>query len=140
MRRAATVLVLAFLAFPGCSAQKQTQIIIGVSTDIPSTRFDEVFLGIGYIQPKQRVTEVTWRLGPEIQLPDLDPTDGTRVFVERREDCTDGASVELYRVEGGGHTWPGGRPYAPQRIVGRTSHDIDASQVAFAFFASHSTR
>ena len=69
MRRAATVLVLAFLAFPGCSAQKQTQIIIGVSTDIPSTRFDEVFLGIGYIQPKQRVTEVTWRLGPEIQLP-----------------------------------------------------------------------
>lgn len=77
---------------------------------------------------------------PEIQLPDLDPTDGTRVFVERREDCTDGASVELYRVEGGGHTWPGGRPYAPQRIVGRTSHDIDASQVAFAFFASHSAR
>jgi polyhydroxybutyrate depolymerase len=35
--------------------------------------------------------------------------------------------VVLYRVEGGGHTWPGGPQYLPARFVGRVSHDFDAT-------------
>lgn len=74
---------------------------------------------------------------PQRALPDSDPADATRVTFEGRDGCAESVSVGLYRVDGGGHTWPGGRPYAPERIVGRTSNDIDASQVAFAFFAQH---
>ncbi|MCB9588143.1 MAG: alpha/beta hydrolase fold domain-containing protein [Polyangiaceae bacterium] len=70
-------------------------------------------------------------------LPDRAPEDETRVYVESREGCAEGTSVTLYRVQGGGHTWPGGVPYAPSAIVGRTSNDIDASKVVFDFFASH---
>lgn len=68
-------------------------------------------------------------------LPDADPKDKTRVVFEERRDCKNGTRVALYRVEGGGHTWPGGRQYLPQRVVGRVSQDIDASSVIFQFFA-----
>jgi polyhydroxybutyrate depolymerase len=66
--------------------------------------------------------------------PDRDPLDGTRVRREIWGACRDGVEVALYAVEGGGHTWPGGVQYLPERIVGRTSRDIDANEVIWAFF------
>ena len=77
----------------------------------------------------------TRRAAP-LALPDVDPADGTRVHFEERDGCADGTRVALYRVEGGGHTWPGGRQYLPERVVGRVSRDIDASKVVFDFFAA----
>lgn len=74
---------------------------------------------------------------PSLQLADLDPSDGTRVSFEARENCAQGTHVGLYQVTGGGHTWPGGRPHSPERVAGRTSRDIDASKVIFEFFAKH---
>ncbi|MEK7401835.1 MAG: PHB depolymerase family esterase [Gemmatimonadota bacterium] len=50
--------------------------------------------------------------------------------------CAKGADVELYTIQGGGHTWPGGGPQ-PEWFVGRTSHSIDASSVMWAFFREH---
>ncbi|MBK7579764.1 MAG: esterase [Myxococcales bacterium] len=78
----------------------------------------------------------TRRSGPRT-LPDLDPDDGTRVSFEAREGCADGTTVALYRIEGGGHTWPGGRQYLPERTVGRVSRELDASKAIFDFFAEH---
>ena len=49
--------------------------------------------------------------------------------------CRDDRSVELYTVEGGGHTWPGGPPVGGS--VGRVSRDIDATPVIWSFFAQH---
>ena len=46
------------------------------------------------------------------------------------------ADVILYTVEGGGHTWPGGKPL-PERIVGRTTHEINASRIMWEFFLQH---
>jgi hypothetical protein len=51
-------------------------------------------------------------------------------------DCADHASVVLYRIEGGGHTWPGGGPL-PEWFVGRTSTSIDATAVLWRFFREH---
>ena len=65
---------------------------------------------------------------------DRDPQDGTRIRTERYPDCAVGASVSLIVVEGGGHTWPGGFQYLPERFIGRTSRDIDANQVIWDFF------
>ncbi len=64
-------------------------------------------------------------------LPDRDPEDGMRVRRERHEGP---AEVVLYAVEGGGHTWPGGRQYAPGFIVGKTTNDIDGCDEIWEFF------
>ncbi len=72
-----------------------------------------------------------------VQLPDVDPQDGTRVRREVYRGCKEGADVILYAVEGGGHTWPGAYQYATEKVVGRTSFDINASQLIWGFFKSH---
>ncbi len=68
--------------------------------------------------------------------PDRDPKDGTRVKKEAWGST--GNEVVLYRIEGGGHTWPGGMPYASQNFAGRISRDIDASETLWQFFKTHS--
>jgi polyhydroxybutyrate depolymerase len=74
----------------------------------------------------------------EIALPDRDPGDGTRVMQTQYGSCKDNAQVMLLAVEGGGHAWPGA-PERPKiaRIVGRTSRDIDASEMIWEFFSRH---
>lgn len=47
--------------------------------------------------------------------------------------------VLLYTVIGGGHSWPGGVPL-PEFIVGKTTQQIDATQVMWDFFAAHPHR
>ena len=75
---------------------------------------------------------------PQVEmLPDADPHDGTRVRRHRYTGCRESASVELYEVQGGGHTWPMGLKYLPEALIGRTSQDIDASRVIVDFFAAH---
>jgi polyhydroxybutyrate depolymerase len=46
------------------------------------------------------------------------------------------ADVVFYTVAGGGHTWPGGGPM-PERLVGHTTHDINATQLMWDFFVQH---
>ena len=72
--------------------------------------------------------------------PDRDPGDGTRVRREAYGGCSEGAEVVVYVVEGGGHTWPGGLPYLPERVIGRTSRDINANEVIWDFFRKHAIR
>ena len=43
----------------------------------------------------------------------------------------------LYRLEGAGHTWPGGRQYLPQSAVGVVCRDFDGSRVIWDFFVDH---
>ena len=66
--------------------------------------------------------------------PDRDPKDGTRVKMEVFASCPAGAAVKLAAVEGGGHTWPGGYQYLPERFIGRTSQDVDANMLILNFF------
>lgn len=69
-------------------------------------------------------------------LPDVDPRDETRVHRSRRA-CRGGAELVMYRIEGGGHTWPGGDQYLPQLMIGRVSRDLDGAAAIFDFFARH---
>ncbi len=67
-------------------------------------------------------------------LPDKDPEDGSRVERVTYTGCREGTQVVLYRVEGGGHTWPGGSQYAPQSLIGTVNRDLHAGEVIWAFF------
>ncbi|BCK56345.1 alpha/beta hydrolase family esterase [Nocardia wallacei] len=55
--------------------------------------------------------------------------------------CPAGGAVELYSVDGGGHTWPGSSSALyPTPLVGAPMHSIDASAVMWDFFRAHPLR
>jgi polyhydroxybutyrate depolymerase len=49
----------------------------------------------------------------------------------------DGSEVTLVRLDGGGHTWPGGAQYLPERLIGRVCRDFDATVLIWDFFKAH---
>ncbi len=57
--------------------------------------------------------------------------------VEHYLDCRDGADVNLYAIEGGGHQWPGGNSAFGH---GNTCRDIDAAASIWQFFSEHPKR
>ena len=95
----------------------------------------------GEVIPTQE-TILLWRerngcagVAERTELPDASD-DGTRVTRIRYADCAAGTAVVLYRIEGGGHTWPGGYQYLGERLVGRSTRDIDAADEIWRFFAT----
>ncbi len=70
-------------------------------------------------------------------LVDADPKDGSTVQVLTYPGCSKKADVILYRIQGGGHTWPGGWQYFPVSQIGVTNRDIDAAAVILDFFKNH---
>lgn len=68
-------------------------------------------------------------------LPDSDPNDGSTVRLDEYP-CAE-AAVAIYTVQGGGHTWPGGKQYLSSRFVGSVNRDVQATEVIWAFFAAH---
>jgi polyhydroxybutyrate depolymerase len=71
----------------------------------------------------------------ETPLDDRDPDDGTTTTRLTYAPGRDGAEVVLYRIDGGGHTWPG----VPTRLrfLGNTSRDLDATDLIWDFFQRH---
>ena len=78
--------------------------------------------------------------GPEfdlINLPNIDPNDGTVIRAKDYINCPDGVDVTLYIVLGGGHTWPGSPIFLGN---GRQSKELVASEVIWDFFEAHPRR
>lgn len=71
-------------------------------------------------------TASEWRLAPDI------------VKVEY-PNCAERSAVVLFRVEGGGHTWPGAKPMA-EWFAGTTTQSVDASELMWVFFRTHPLR
>lgn len=109
-------------------------------TDDPVTPYDG---GISWIGPIAFPAIPRWVArwaGRNRCAPD--PVDAPiAADVTRRSyvDCADGASVVLYTVHGGGHSWPGGGP-VPEWWLGRTTRSVDATRTMWAFFGEHPLR
>jgi polyhydroxybutyrate depolymerase len=52
--------------------------------------------------------------------------------------CAGGTNVELYKIIGGPHAWPGGVKLGPG--LDAPSSVLDATQVIWEFFAKHPKR
>jgi RNA polymerase sigma factor (sigma-70 family) len=63
-------------------------------------------------------------------LPDQASDDGTTVTVSAYPEC----KVVLYRIDGGGHTWPGGWQYLGEKRIGKTTREINAADEIWRFF------
>ena len=53
------------------------------------------------------------------------------------ENCA--APIVIYKIDGGGHTWPGGKPF-PEWFAGKTTTSINATELMWSFFKSHPRR
>lgn len=62
------------------------------------------------------------------------PGDETTTYRTDWTKCA-GAPVTLYRIEGGGHSWPNGRSRLRERLVGPFTRDIDGAMTGWAFFS-----
>jgi len=69
-------------------------------------------------------------------LPDK-AGDGTIVRKQTYAPCKENSEVVIYTIEGGGHTWPGGKQYLPEMFVGKTTRNLDASESLWEFFSRH---
>ncbi|NKF21521.1 alpha/beta hydrolase family esterase [Solimonas marina] len=63
--------------------------------------------------------------------------DGTATTLSHNEVCSSGAAVQLYTVNGGGHTWPEGTDANAMLHIGRTSHDFSATDAMWDFFKDY---
>lgn len=69
----------------------------------------------------------------ETDLPDIS-TDGTTIKQRVYAGGANGSEVVSYVILNGGHTWPQGYQYLPESIIGKTSQDMNACEVIWAFF------
>jgi polyhydroxybutyrate depolymerase len=74
--------------------------------------------------------------GSVTELPTADNDDPTRARKEVHAG-KNGIDVVLITIDDGGHTWPGGVQYLPERIIGKTSRQFDANKVIWEFFKAH---
>lgn len=66
-----------------------------------------------------------------VTLPNADPGDGTTVDELTYANGTGNSEVKLYKVYGGGHTWPGTPSNA---MPGKVTKDISASEIIWDYF------
>ena len=70
-------------------------------------------------------------------VADTDPQDNCRAKKFVYAAGKDGTEVVLYRIEGGGHTWPGAAEPLLAAIVGNVCRDISGTEVIWEFFKAH---
>ena len=76
---------------------------------------------------------------PSIDGNDPDVADDdTTISHQFYTNCSGGTKVSFYAIHNGGHTWPGGYQYLPEVAIGKTSRDMDASEVIWQFFSDNS--
>jgi polyhydroxybutyrate depolymerase len=71
------------------------------------------------------------------ELPNGDLNDGCLVTQYTWSNGNANSAVVLLKIEGGGHTWPGGAQYLPMSIIGRVCKDFDATEIIWSFFKDH---
>ncbi len=89
--------------------------------------------------PDVAVRGTELNMGDWARLDHCSPTStdtvlGTQVTRQIWPGCTHGTAVVLYRVEGGGHSWPGA---LTDDGGGMTTRQIQANQLMLDFFAHH---
>jgi polyhydroxybutyrate depolymerase len=73
-------------------------------------------------------------------IEDIDKTDGCTAEMQTYKGNAKSREVILIRVDGGGHTIPGGTQYLPKKIVGSVCSDFIAEEMIWRFFKNHSKK
>ena len=76
----------------------------------------------------------------EEKMPDSNKKDNCISVKFTYSGGTNNTEVILIKIEGGGHTWPGGTQYLPKFIVGNVCKDFLANDVVWEFFKNQKSR
>lgn len=90
--------------------------------------------------PVEEAIEVWVRINQAAAIPRVEElpalhNDGTRVIRYTYGTTRDSQNICLYKIVGGGHTWPG-QPHA-RLLLGRTTTEISANDLMWEFFRFH---
>jgi len=69
--------------------------------------------------------------------PVADPAGVCTVTQLVHPSCGHATSVVLLRLDGGGHTWPGGSQYLPEGLVGKVCRHVDGTALIWEFLQRH---
>jgi polyhydroxybutyrate depolymerase len=140
-----------FEAVNGCSPPRPVPIMQIHGSADPCWPYDDETAGDGCSELQAFGTRhsiplavAAWALhngcDAELQLDalvDRLPDDGTSVSIFRHANCQADSDVVLLRLDGAGHTWPGGSDGLPVETVGVLSHEINANREIIRFFSAH---
>ncbi len=137
--RIAAVAPVAGFAMPEeCSGGRAVSVVAFHGTDDPILPFDGGPVGLPGIDFTMRSVGdafADWAVHDGCAREDQEAQIAEHVRRRQYDGCDDGAVVELYVVEGGGHTWPGGTLEA--EFLGPTTHEISATDLMWDFFQAH---
>ena len=130
---------------PDCKPKRPVSVLYMQGTDDPLVPINGG--EIGFIHGRKRGENISladaakfWRGVDHItappQMKDLPDhySDGTHVRLQIWSGGKDDTEVDVYTVEGGGHTWPGGPQYLPKIVVGKASQNLNATRTIWEFF------
>ncbi len=132
--------------FPDCNPGRAIPMLLLLGTKDPFVPYNGgEMIGSGNVNPIVHMDSLThfWKTNngchtakPANSLPEITPNDPTSVTVFEYTDCDcDNSEVKLYKIEEGGHTWPGVPNPVYELIAGPTNRDIHASQELWNFFS-----
>jgi polyhydroxybutyrate depolymerase len=134
-RIAAIAPVAGLFFFPGCPSIRPVSVIAFNGTDDKLVPFEGGPVGDSGLRVAPVEDSVQqWAEHNACASGPQDERVSDHVRLRRYDDCAQGATVELYAVEGGGHTWPGAAIDIP---LGATTHEISATDLMWAFFEAH---
>jgi polyhydroxybutyrate depolymerase len=74
---------------------------------------------------------------PVFNFPDIFTTDNSTAQLFNFTNCACNVNVKFYKLNNGGHTWPGVYVASQATVLGNTNRDINASVELWNFFKSH---
>lgn len=77
------------------------------------------------------------KLTVDQRLPNIVSSDHCQVEVRRYGNEGNSAEVLVYKIVGGGHTWPQGLQYLPKAMVGIVCRDFNCNEAIWNFFKVH---
>lgn len=75
---------------------------------------------------------------PKQKYVDDDTTDGITIQLVEYSNSDPERDVSVYKIIGGGHTWPNGTQYLPKFLIGKVTRELDGNAVIWNFFSKHS--
>ncbi len=129
-----------FMSWSACADPRPVPMIVFHGTADPVTRYHGGKTWVAPIVfPDIPRFVATWARRNGCAPSPVDSSTATDVSRRRFIDCANGASVDFYTIEGGGHTWPGGTKLS-EWFAGVTSNGVDASEQMWQFFHANPWR
>jgi len=126
-----------------CSPVRHIPIMIIFGDKDPLVPYDGGEINLFGLVMRGRVIPARQSLSKWLKFDECDTTPSVSVLDKVKDDTKAVKSVYkgdypdevvFWLIEGGGHTWPGGWAYLPERLIGRTSQQFNASEEIWKFF------